>query len=260
MKPLVAAITFLTRLPIPGDWNIDAATLGRSTAFFPLIGAGIGAVQCGFLSAILAIFHYLGQRFEHSYALPTPLLAVVIVIIGVLTTGALHLDGLADMADGFGGGRSRDDVLRIMRDHAIGAYGSLAVTLLLALKIVSVFPMIDHGIACRYLVVAPALARGSVAVLSFALPYARAEDGGLGGISQHVRIVEVLLSGFTTVALALWLGVWRGGTILVVTIIASLWNAHLCRKRIQGVTGDTLGANVEVCETLILAAGAILTS
>jgi cobalamin 5'-phosphate synthase/cobalamin synthase len=184
----------------------------------------------------------------------------MIVIVGVLITGALHLDGLADMADGFGGGRSRDEVLRIMRDHAIGAYGSIALTLVLALKIVSILAMIDRGVAYRLLVIAPAVARGSVVVLGFILPYARATEGGLGGISHHVRIVEVLVSTLLAVGVALWLGVWRGSTILAVTAIASAWNARLCRKKIQGITGDTLGANVEVCEALVLAVGAILSS
>lgn len=260
MKALVSAITFLTRLPVPGDWKIDALAVGRSSAFFPLIGAGIGAIQCGFLASVLAISHYLGQRLGHSYAVPAPVLSVMIVIIGVLITGALHLDGLADMADGFGGGRSRDEVLRIMRDHAIGAYGSIALTLVLALKIVSIVAMIDRGVAYRLLVVAPAVARGSVVVLGFILPYARAAEGGLGGISHHVRLVEVLLSSLIAVGLALWLGPWRGSAILAVTAIASVWNARLSRKKIQGITGDTLGANVEVCEALVLAVGAILSS
>lgn len=260
MKRLVTAVMFLTRVPVPGKWNIDAADVGRSTAFFPLVGAGIGAVQCGLLAITLRISQYVEQHYGHPYVFPAPVLAVLIVTSGVLMTGALHLDGLADMADGFGGGRTREDVLRIMRDHAVGAYGAIALVLALALKIVSIVSLIEHGFACRFLVVTPALARASIVVLGFLLPYARSAEGGLGGIAQYVRMVEVLSSAFTALALTVWLGLWRGGIALALTATVSFWNARVCRKKIQGVTGDTLGANVEICEALVLAAGAILNS
>ena len=260
MKRLVTAVMFLTRVPVPGEWNIEAADVGRSTAFFALVGAGIGAIQCGLVAAALRISQYVGRHSHHPSVFPAPVLAVIIVTSGVLMTGALHLDGLADMTDGFGGARSRGDVLRIMRDHAVGAYGAIAVTLVLALKIVSILALIDRGVAGRFLVVTPALARASIVVLGFLLPYARIAEGGLGGIVQHVGIVEVFFSTLTAVVLTVWLGAWRGGVALAVTVIASLWNARVCRKRIQGITGDTLGANVEVCEALVLATGAILTS
>ena len=260
MKRLVAAVTFLTRLPLPGHWDISVADVGRSSAFFPLIGAGIGALQCGVLMGSLRLARWIGQHSAYVPALPVTVLAVILVALGVLITGALHLDGLADMADGFGAGRSRDDILRIMRDHAIGAYGAIVLVLILALKIVSIAALIEHNVACSYLVIAPALARASIVLLAFLLPYARSDEGGLGGIAQHISIVEVVISSFTAIALAVWLAGWRGGVALIVTALASLWNAHLCRRRIQGMTGDTLGANAEVCEALVLAAGAFLSS
>src|SRR5262249_2024460 len=158
MKRFVAAVMFLTRLPVPGHWNIDASDVGRASAFFPLIGAAIGAIQCGVLAGALQIARWAGKLSGHLPALPAPVLAVVLVTLGIFITGALHLDGLADMADGFGGGHTRDDVLRIMRDHAIGAYGGIALTLVVALKIASIVSLIEHDAACRYLVVAPTLA------------------------------------------------------------------------------------------------------
>jgi cobalamin 5'-phosphate synthase/cobalamin synthase len=187
-------------------------------------------------------------------------LAVTLVIVGVWITGALHLDGLADMADGFGGGHSRADVLRIMRDHSIGAYGSTALILALALKIASILSLIEHGVGAVFLVVAPAVARASVVVLGYVLPYARAVEGGLGGASQYTGVGEVLFSSLSAIALAIGLAGWRGGVALVVTAVVSFWNGRLGKRKIQGVTGDTLGANVEVCETLVLAVGAILAS
>jgi adenosylcobinamide-GDP ribazoletransferase len=258
MKRLVAGVLFLTRLPLPGRWDVGTADVGHSTAFFPLIGAGIGAIQCGVLMGSLGLAQWISRYFAHVPTLPVPVLAVILVAISVLITGALHLDGLADMADGFGGGRSREDVLRIMRDHAIGAYGAIALILTLALKIASITSLIEHNVACRYLVIAPALARASIVLLAFLLPYARSAEGGLGEIAKHIGPVEVLISSVTAVALAIWLAGWRSSVVIVVTAIASLWNALLCRHRIQGMTGDTLGANAEVCEALVLAAGAFM--
>src|SRR4051794_24074466 len=98
----------------------DAADVGRATLAFPLVGAFIGLG-----AALLA-------RGLHT--LPVAVTAVLVVAYGAAITGALHLDGLADSADGFGGGKSREDVLRIMKDHSIGAYGGTALILILAIK------------------------------------------------------------------------------------------------------------------------------
>lgn len=260
MKRLVAAVIFLTRLPVPGRWDIQASDIGRSTVFFPLIGASIGAIQCGVLAGAQRSTRWIGQHSTHLPALPVLVLAVILVSLSVLITGALHLDGLADTADGFGGGRTRDDVLRIMRDHAVGAYGAIALILVLALKITSIAALIEHNFACPFLILAPAVARASVVVMGFMLPYARAGQEGLGSVAEHIGIMEVAVSSLTAIVLAVWLANWRGGVVLAITAVASLWNAWLGRKKIQGMTGDTLGANVEICEALILAAGAILVS
>lgn len=256
----MVAVTFLTRLPVPGQGHLEASDVGRATAFFPLVGAGIGAIQYGIGAAAVGISHWLERRSGHPHPVPMFVLAVTLVIVGVWITGALHLDGLADMADGFGGGRSREDVLRIMRHHAVGAYGSTALTLVLALKIASILSLIEHGMAAVFLIVAPAVARASAVVLGYVLPYARTVEGGLGGTSKYTSAGEVLFSSLTTIAFATGLGGWRGGVALAVTAVVSYWNGRLCRRRIQGITGDTLGANIEVCETFVLATGAFLAS
>lgn len=259
MRRLVAAFTFLTRLRIPGNWNLGASDVGRSAAFFPLVGAAIGAVQGGLLLTASYLSHWVERRTGHPHVLPVSVLAVLLVAAGVLITGSLHLDGLADMADGFGGGRSRDDVLRIMRDHAIGTYGTVALILVLSLKISSIVTLIEHGVAFRFLVIAPALARASVVVLGSMLPYARADEDGLGATVQHFGLFEVLFSSLTAIALAIFLVGWRGCAAVGVAAVISSWNARLSQRKIQGITGDTLGANVEVCEVLILVVGAFLT-
>ena len=258
MRRLAAAVMFLTRLPMPREWNFGAADVSRSMIFFSLLGAGIGAIQCGFLAGVFQVFRWVSLRSGHAYSIPAPVLAVTTVSLGVLITGALHLDGLADMADGFGGGRTKDDVLRIMRDHNIGAYGAAALVLVLALKITSISVLIERGMLFRFLLIAPTLARGSIVVLGFILPYARDPDAGLGGVAQQVSAFSVFVNVSLATALSFWLGGWRGGAALAVVVIVTLWNALRCARKIQGVTGDTLGANVELCEALVLAAGAVL--
>lgn len=233
------ALAFLTRLPVPGPPVIDAAEVGRAALFFPAAGAALGAIVAG--SA-----HVLSPR------LPPTLSAALLVTLLALLTGGLHLDGLADTADGFGGGRTSEDVLRIMRDHAIGAYGASALVLALTVKVAAIAALLASGHAARWLLVAPALARWAPVALAHFLPYARPE-GGLGAtVTDHSGLGELL--GATAIAIALAAG--AGGVHGLIAFVAvAAWSvAHgaACRKRIGGVTGDTLGALTETAEALVL--------
>lgn len=251
---------FLTRIPLPGRVNIGASDVGRSMLFFPLVGAGIGGIQWLLLRGAMGFSALVHHHTGHQITFPAPILSVVIVAVGVWTTGALHLDGVADMADGFGGGHTRDDVLRIMRDHAIGAYGAVALGLVLALKLVSVSILIERGAAWPYLIMAPTLARAAIVALGFLLPYARASEGGLGAAAEQAGLIEVLFSTATAAFIALGLAGWRGGIGLFIALVVSSCSARICMRRIHGMTGDTLGANSEICEAMLFATGCILSS
>lgn len=251
---------FLTRIPLRRSWDVAAVEVGRSAAFFPLVGGGIGAFQSLLLWSALRLADHAGNIFARRVFLPASVLSVLITAVGVWITRALHLDGVADMADGFGGGRTREDVLRIMRDHLIGSFGTIAVVLVLAVKFTSITALIERGAALPYLILAPALARASVVVLGFRLPYARSGEGGLGGSLQYIGPVELFLSSITALALLLLVGWRRGSICALVALLISLANARICMRRIGGVTGDTLGANSEICEALILATGSVLSS
>lgn len=254
------AVIFLTRTPLGRTWNIGAREVGRSTAFFPLVGAGIGAFQSLLLWVSLRLAAHVGMVFGRRVLLPASVLSVLITAAGVWITRALHLDGVADMADGFGGGRTKEDVLRIMRDHLIGSFGAIALVLILAVKFTSITVLIERGTATPYLILAPSLARTSVVVLGFLLPYARSTEGGLGSSLQYIGPVELALSSVTALALVVLVGWRRGSACMLVSLVISVINARLCMRRIGGVTGDTLGANSEICEALILATGSILSS
>lgn len=233
------AVALLTRIPVR-QTSCTPEAIGRSAALFPLVGALVGAVE------VLVL--WTCRRL-----LPPTLTATLIVLTGIVLTGALHLDGLADMADGFGGGRSRDDVLRIMRDHEIGAFGAVALIMALLLQIGAIASLIERDAAARFLVVAPAASRWAMVLLGWRLPYAR-PDAGLGrALTDHVKTREVIASTVLLLAIAAFA---RGSGIVSVgvTLAATAGVGLACWRRIGGATGDTLGANAVLCETLILVA------
>jgi adenosylcobinamide-GDP ribazoletransferase len=253
VKALLAAVAFLTRVPVPTRWNFDAPDVGRATVFFPLVGAGIGAVAVLALK-LLSVRVAWGQapRFGGPW-LPPALTAVCLVSLTAWVTGGLHLDGLADMADGFGGGRSREEVLRIMRDPSIGAFGATALVLLVSGKVLSLGSLIERGSAARYLLVAPALGRWATVALGRFLPYARRE-GGLGtALTDHVGSREFLGATVLAAALSLLVGPFAAAACWGATIFVTAAVARGSRRRIGGVTGDIMGAASELTEVAVFA-------
>lgn len=249
MKRFFAAVSFLTRLPVPKSLVFEAEDVGRATVFFPLVGALIGLFQVGAL-----------QIFGNSESvLKAVLIAVLLVLINVFVTGALHLDGLADMADGFGGGREKERTLEIMRDSLIGSYGATALILLLILKTAAIAALVENGTAWAYLILAPVLGRWASVPLGKFMPYAR-KSGGLGNaVTDYVGWTELTGATAITTALIYFLVDWQSGAkIWLVVIALTIINARLCLKKIGGVTGDTLGANTEICETAVFAAAALM--
>jgi len=248
MKLLAAALTFLTRIPVPTGDVTDPRAVGRAAALFPFVGVFFGLVFYGFCKTFIE-------------SLPPLVLALCVVALESLVSGCLHLDGLADTADGFGGGRSREDTLRIMRDHAIGSYGAAALVFCVLAKVSSLGELIERRHAGVYLFLYPVLGRWSPVVLSFCLPYARrsAEEGKPpdGAVAEYVRWREMIaatLVSAVVVAAGLWQAVICSAAVVVCCGVFGL----LCRSRIGGVTGDTLGAAVEISEVAVLMTGVVL--
>ncbi len=245
IRQLAAAISFLTRMPIAPRTLFSAEDIGKANRWFPIVGALIGGVYA--LTARI-----LSPRF------PAVIVGILVITVEAFLTGALHMDALADMADGFGGGRTREDVLRIMRDHAIGSYGAVALILLLLMKVSLIGALIEHGRAIPLLVTGPALGRWSAVALNNFLPYARRQDEGVrpgGAVSHFVGPAELTIATVMAILLTVWLG-WRTGAAcwLAVVIVTCAVGA-LCRRRVGGVTGDTLGANIEICEVAVWLVG-----
>lgn len=249
---------FLTRIPLPAHWKFEARDVGRGTMCFPLVGAGLGAVTAFALWVLQRLS--LLETTHHSHGFSPLIVAILLVALSAWMTGALHLDGLADMADGFGGGLTRDDVLRIMRDHVIGAYGGVALILVLALKIATITALIARGNAIPWLILAPTLSRWASVPLGFWLPYARRTESsthkvplGMGlAITDFVGKTELVGATIFAVCVTFLLPNFIGFAAWIPTILISLMNARFCRRRIGGITGDTLGANTEIVEVAVL--------
>lgn len=237
MNPLLA-LEFLTvvRLrPVRGEE--DPKAIGRAQAYYPAVGLLLGLALVG-LDRLL------------DGVLPPALLNAVLLVALVALTGALHLDGLADTADGVLGGKSPEQRLSIMKDPRVGSYGTVAVVSLLILKwsaLVSLFPPLRTG----GLLLAPALARWHIVASVAAVPYGR--PGGMWGeFHRQAWPVPLLAAGATAlVAAVVTFGV--GGLVLFsVGTLAALGLAWWLKGMLGGLTGDTYGAITELTETLIL--------
>ncbi|MGH9334855.1 MAG: adenosylcobinamide-GDP ribazoletransferase, partial [Vicinamibacteria bacterium] len=182
MTRLLAAVAFLSRFPVRRKF--ESSDLGRAAVFFPLVGAAIGLLQWG-------AFRLLTPRFS-SFAV-----AVALVALSAWITRAIHLDGLADFADGLGGGWTRENALRIMRDPSIGAFGAVTLVLTLAAKVAAIDSLKSEGA----LVLAPALARWASVPLGFLLPCAREGEGLGAAFSAGAGRMELV--GATAMAIAI---------------------------------------------------------
>jgi adenosylcobinamide-GDP ribazoletransferase len=236
LEDLLAATAFLTRMPVPrGDWPPNIARAYRA---FPLVGAGIGAA-IGALDLLLL-----------RTGLPAIAAAALALGAGALLTGALHEDGLADIADGFGGGRDRAAKLEVMRDSRLGTYGVLTLLTGFVAKAgaLSALPGTDVVLA---MMATHALARAPLAVLAAAMPYARAD--GLAASAGRPDS-PIALTGCVVAAVIALVALPAATAVIAVfvTAVAAASLAALAQQQIGGQTGDVLGAAEQVCEVAVL--------
>ena len=237
------ALTFLTKIPWPWAGKADEEALARSLFWFPWVGALLGL---GFWGAWVAL----------TKNLTGPAAAALLLALTAWITGGLHLDGLADIADGLGGGRTPAEALAIMKDSRVGAFGVISLIVALLLKY-SLFLSINGSGGARVLLVYPALSRWGIVLMAYLSPYARPE-GGLGqamtlGVSRRV----VAGAGFSVGVLSLAILGITGLLLFAITGLAVWLGSLYFKKRLGGITGDVLGATNEVLEILVLT-GALL--
>jgi adenosylcobinamide-GDP ribazoletransferase len=233
---LAAATTFLTRIPLGRVLTVDGHAVARAAPVYPLVGGAIGALG----GAVVDLT---------SGSLPAVAAAALALAVVALVTGAMHLDALADTADALGG-MTRERRLEIMRDHGVGAFGAVAVVLVLLFE-ASVLADVDH--AWSAFAASAACARWAPLPLAVALPYARSEGQGaaLAGSMSWSRTAFAL-----AVAVAVAVGVrgLDGLAALAAAAVTALVLGLFFRRWIGGVTGDTLGATTELAQAAGLAA------
>jgi adenosylcobinamide-GDP ribazoletransferase len=243
INELLLAFQFMTRIPISGLPR-ERHALARAAKFFPVVGLAIGLVA-------VAIHRALASRVQPQ------VLTLVLVIYLVLITGALHEDGLADAADGFGGGWTKEKILLIMRDSRIGSFGAVAVTLSLFAR----FILINNTLPGRlpgFLVASSVLCRWTALPLGFWLPYAR-EDQGLGGAVAGRLPLSSLLWGTSLAVLSVVAALGLGSLVpFLITLLITAASGFYFKRHIQGVTGDCFGATNQITEIAIYFCGVLL--
>lgn len=239
-----AAVAFLTIFPVGRELPMEPARLARSMGLFPAVGLVIGLL-------LVAI------NWALSPLLPRQVLDSLLVLIMIVITGGLHLDGMADVIDGLAGSRDRQGALRIMKDSRVGAMGAAGLMMVLLLKYVCLHN-VPSGLRPAALLFMPAAGRWVQVVLACCAPYVRREGGTGAVFVEHVGGREFLVAGVTLVAAALILFKWYGVALLIILGLAALLLLRYFRCRLGGVTGDVLGAATELIEVFTLVAITVL--
>ena len=237
------ALRFLTRLPLGPEPIVAPGSLAAAGWAFPLIGALVGLIA--------------GIAYWIALALSLPPFAAALIAIGasVAVTGGLHEDGLADMADGFGGGRDVTEKLAIMRDSRIGSFGVLALIFSVGLRMAAIAFIAWRGPVMAALIAAHAVGRGLLPLVMNYLPPAR--EDGLGAEAGRPGLAVALVSAAIAAVIALFaLGPRLGIEALIAVAIVTALRAAFAYRHIGGHTGDVLGALEQGGEVVMLLAAA----
>jgi adenosylcobinamide-GDP ribazoletransferase len=235
-----AALRFFTRLPVPSWVGHSAEQLNRAARYFPLVGILVGAIGASITLAAAALW--------------PPQVAVLLGMAATLVaTGAFHEDGLADSIDGFGGGWTRTDVLRIMKDSRIGSYGAIGIGLALLLKFEALTALLGAVPPAPtfflMLIAGHAISRFTATTLIHFLDYARDDDSSKAKpLATRMDAGGLVLAALFGLAPCLFLPLPQVAVALALVALVTLLAARYFVKRIGGYTGDCLGATQQLTE------------
>ena len=266
MKGFLLLLSFMTRIPMP-KIEYDEEKLGKSMKYFPVVGIIVGFILLFFC----IIFNFILKNISYSSVLP--LMIIVVILTDLITTGALHLDGLADTFDGIFSYRSKHKMLEIMKDSRLGSNGALALILYFLLKFILLFSLtIESREGAIYAIMTyPVVARFCSVVSCASSPYAR--GSGMGktfvdntktcGLIVATVITFLYTIGmifmpfllFTNYSLPIQI-IMKSILIIVIIVALSALFAYafskLIERKIGGITGDTLGALLEISSLLYI--------
>lgn len=238
MREFLIALQFLTIFSIKKEDTISDKDFAHSMAFFPLVGIIIGVA----LSLLYILINPL---------LPRPVVCGLLIIASIILTGGLHLDGFVDTIDGLTGGKNKRQILKIMRDEHIGAFGTIGLIALLLLKWTLLYS-IPNQLMISALILTLALSRWSMVILCRFFPYARDEVGLGKPFASFTGTREVIWATTIAILLSIALASLRAIILLPLVLIVSITFGLILNKKIAGITGDTIGALNEIVETLSL--------
>jgi adenosylcobinamide-GDP ribazoletransferase len=241
VNAFLSALMFLTRLPV-GRWvRYDPADLARGTVFFPAVGAIVGLLSA---SALLL--------FQQCYS---PLLSSAVALgVAVLVTSAFHEDGLADSADGFGGGWNREQILDILHDSRIGTYGAVALWFGLTIKLLAMAEIATADVwrAAAAIIVAHAAGRATSLWLIYYYPYVTRSSDPPKPFAASVDRLRLLIGIGFTLLLAGVLLRWPYALAVLPAVPLTLLAGLYFHRKLGGITGDALGATNSIVEALVL--------
>ncbi|NLY20307.1 MAG: adenosylcobinamide-GDP ribazoletransferase [Tissierellia bacterium] len=231
---LIVAFQFLSRIPIPIAVDFNKENLKSAVLFFPLVGLVLGGIV-GITVSILG-------RFSIEIA------ALVGVIINIVLTGGLHIDGLSDMCDGFFSNKDREQIIEIMHDSRVGSFGVLSIVLLVLAKYVLYKSITVDTLA----IIALSGMFSRMAVTSMILRKENVVSGGMGEMIKSGHSTNFVILGFIVYSVITILYNSLYILPLVVNLLFVEYLAHLSYKKIGGVSGDIYGATVELSEVFNL--------
>ncbi|MFO8085576.1 MAG: adenosylcobinamide-GDP ribazoletransferase [Desulfobacterales bacterium] len=233
MKGLISAIQFITSIPLRLKVVFEPRAM---IPFFPVVGLILGGMT--------AVFDFVALYFW-----PVYVVAVLDVVLLVVLTGALHLDGLGDTADGLYGRRSREEALRIMKDSRIGAMGLVVIVCVLAVKWAGFASLGPHRMLL--IIIVPSLARASMIFGMYFLEYGRPGGGTGHPFFENPLNKKAFIYVVVPSLLCVFAGLRGIGALLFFVLITG-GMISFYRKRIGCITGDMLGAMVEISEAGLL--------
>lgn len=247
IEEFLVLLQFMTRIPVPFKVEYSQEKLGKSIKFFPVAGLIIGLIlflTASFLIKVIGREDYYGRQ----------VVAVLVIAAEICIVGIIHLDGLADTSDALFSYASREKMLEIMKDPRVGTNGVIALIMYFLAKFVLIVQV--AGLDLRYLILYPVIARLSTPVNAGLGKYAR-KSGMSGGIIELNTKKDAAISVAVTSVLSFAILQAKGILIMSAAVLFILYFMRIAEKKIGGITGDTMGASLELVSLIVLLFAAV---
>ena len=248
VNQIILLIQFMTRIPIPIKVEYSEKQLGKGIKYFPLVGYLIGIII--FITGIV-----LNKYIDNKY-----IISLLLILIELKLVGLIHIDGLADSFDGLFSYRDKDRILEIMKDSRVGTNGVVVLIFYYLAKLILIAEIISRG-DMRCLIIYPIIARMSTSVNAGFGVYARDNGMSIGIIGMN-QVKDSIFSVILTLLLIILVyynsGILKGLVMFVAGILFIFYFRRVVYKKIGGITGDTMGASLEMTGLVVLLIGAII--